>query len=52
MEPIAETKSVKAPAQNHFQLGVLPADSGHHPATNTWRDDVSQRPKPLDDLAS
>jgi hypothetical protein len=46
VKEIPEAPCVQAPPNNHFGLGILPPDTGHHPATYFPRNDVSHRQGP------
>lgn len=51
MQPKPETHFMKAAPDNHFRLGILGLDSGHHSAADFPTYDISQALPPIRDLA-
>ena len=43
MEPIAKPECMKHAADRHFGPGILAPDTGHHTASGSLVDDISQR---------
>lgn len=40
MEPVAQPSAMQEASDQHFRLGILAADAGHHPRSDLRRDDV------------